>query len=121
MKSYELVNFDGDVRKIVLSTSYVSPLSKVFLVSKDLESQGYKGEVLFDLLLSNGFSQNRFLKMIFDGDKINPKTSEIINEVPCILMNEIYEFYYSHPEYVENSILSDAQKYLIKNKLMIKA
>ncbi|WP_436864761.1 type II toxin-antitoxin system RnlB family antitoxin [Bacillus fungorum] len=118
MKTYELINFQSDGRKVVLSTSYVSPLSKVFLIANELAQQGYSGEVLFDLLLSNGFTNNRFLKMRFDGNKILPNTSEILSELSTDLLKEIYDFYHGHPEYVDKSSLPDTQKYLLKNNLI---
>ncbi|SCX84190.1 Antitoxin to toxin RNase LS or RnlA [Paenibacillus polysaccharolyticus] len=115
MKNYELIAFQSDQRKLVLSTSYASPLSSVLFISSELAKENYRGEVLFDLLLSNGFNPNRFLSMQFDGNKLLPQTTKTINEVPVNLLSEIYNFYFEHVEYVEQSNLPDTQKYLLKN------
>lgn len=115
MNNYELIAFQSDQRKLVLSTSYASPLSSVFIISDELAKQNYKGEVLFDLLLSNGFTPNRFLSMQFDGTKLLPQTTKKIEGIPEKLLKEIYAFYYEHTEYVEQSSLPDVQKHLLKN------
>ncbi|QDH20265.1 type II toxin-antitoxin system RnlB family antitoxin [Saccharibacillus brassicae] len=115
MENYELLNFKSDRRKVVLSTSYASPLGSVYLISNELAKENYHGEVLFDLLLSNGFNPNRFLSMVFDGERLVSQTTKIINEIPKSLLIEIYEFYYEHIEYIEKSSLPDIQKYLLKN------
>lgn len=115
MNNFELIAFQGDERKLVLSTSYASPLSSVFIISDELAKENYKGEVLFDLLLSNGFTSNRFLSMQFDGKKLLPQTAKKIEEIPEKLLKEIYTFYFEHAEYVEQSSLPDVQKHLLKN------
>lgn len=115
MNSYELIAFQSDERRLVLSTSYASPLSSVFIISNELAKENYQGEVLFDLLLSNGFTPNRFLSMQFDGTKLLPQTTKKVEEIPEKLLKEIYDFYYEHAEYVEQSSLPDVQKHLLKN------
>lgn len=115
MNNYELIAFQSDERKLVMSTSYASPLSSIFMISDDLAKENYKGEVLFDLLLSNGFTPNRFLSMQFDGTKLLPQTTKKISQIPEKLLKEIYSFYYEHAEYVEQSSLPDVQKHLLKN------
>lgn len=118
MNNYKLIAFQSDERKLVLSTSYASPLSSVFLISDELAKESYQGEVLFDLLLSNGFTPNRFLSMQFDGTKLLPQTARKINDIPEKLLKDIYAFYYEHAEYVEQSSLPDVQKHLLKNNII---
>ena len=115
MNNYKIITFQSDERKLVLSTSYVSPLSSVFIISSELANESYQGEVLFDLLLSNGFSPNRFLSMQFDGTKFLPQTTKKVEKISKELLKEIYAFYYEHTEYVEQSSLPDVQKHLLKN------
>ncbi|HGI1702963.1 TPA: type II toxin-antitoxin system RnlB family antitoxin, partial [Streptococcus pyogenes] len=71
MKRYHILNLKSDSCKVVVATSYVSPLSQVYAIANELKSVDYKGEVIFDLVLSNGFSSNRFLKTDFDGNQLN--------------------------------------------------
>ena len=115
MNNYKIITFQSDERKLVLSTSYVSPLSSVFIISSELANESYQGEVLFDLLLSNGFSPNRFLSMQFDGTKFLPQTTKKVEKISKELLKEIYAFYYEHTEYVVQSSLPDVQKHLLKN------
>lgn len=120
MKYYDLMNFQSNDCKVVLSTSYVSPLSKIFVITNELKSLKYKGEVLFDLLLSNGFAKNRFIKMYFDGEQLAHDTTKVITHISEDLLKEIYTYYSSHPEYVDKSSLSHVQKHLLKKNLIIK-
>ncbi|WP_130860432.1 type II toxin-antitoxin system RnlB family antitoxin [Gracilibacillus phocaeensis] len=118
MKCYDIVNFPSDNQLVVVSTSYISPLSKLFLIANELKSSQYKGELVFDLLLSNGFASNRFLKMEFDGQQVITQSVEVLPDVSENLLKDIYKHFYEHPEYLENCILPDAQKYLIRNNLI---
>lgn len=118
MKNYEILSLQDENLILVLSTSYVSPLSKVFLIAKELSSQNFKGEVIFDLLLSNGFTNNRFLKMQFDGEQLITNSTEILTNVDENVRKEIYDYYFGHPEYIDRSRLPMSQKYLLKNKLV---
>ncbi|ONN64049.1 hypothetical protein BTM36_24020 [Herbaspirillum sp. VT-16-41] len=71
MKRYHILDLKSDSCKVVVATSYVSPLSQVYAIALELKSIGYQGDVIFDLVLSNGFSSNRFLKTDFDGEQLN--------------------------------------------------
>lgn len=118
MKYFEVMNLEEKDYKVVLSTSYVSPLSEMVSISNKLDAMKYKGDVIFDLLLSNGFATNRFIKMNFDGEKLIYQTTEVLEKPSSDVLAEIYDFYAAHPEYIEKSSLPDAHRYLLKNNLM---
>ncbi|WP_453992366.1 type II toxin-antitoxin system RnlB family antitoxin [Bacillus nitroreducens] len=118
MKRYHILDLKSDSRKVVVATSYVSPLSQVYSIAYELKSMGYKGEVIFDLVLSNGFSSNRFLKIEFDGEKLNVGKVEVLSQVKHSILDEIYKFFYEHPDYVKASSLSKPQKYILLNKVL---
>ncbi|MED2879581.1 Antitoxin to toxin RNase LS or RnlA [Bacillus wiedmannii] len=119
MKNFETFTLKSDGRKVVVSTSYVSPLGKIMKISKTLAESNYKGEVLFDLLLSNGFAPNRFLIMVFDGKKLQVNTREIISDISEEVLNELYGFYNEHPQWIEQSSLLDVHKDMLKKNLLM--
>lgn len=118
MKRYHILNLKTDSCKVVVATSYVSPLSQVYAIANELKSIDYKGEVIFDLVLSNGFSSNRFLKTVFDGDQLNIAKIEVLSKVKNNILDELYVFFYEHPQYVKASSLPEPQKYVLLNKVL---
>lgn len=118
MKRYHILNLKTDSCKVVVATSYVSPLSQVYAIANELKSVDYKGEVIFDLVLSNGFSSNRFLKTVFDGDQLNIAKIEALSKVKNNILDELYVFFYEHPQYVKASSLPEPQKYVLLNKVL---
>ncbi|MGG3915797.1 type II toxin-antitoxin system RnlB family antitoxin [Rossellomorea vietnamensis] len=118
MKRYHILDLNSDSRKVVVATSYVSPLSQVYAIAFELKSIGYKGEVIFDLVLSNGFSSNRFLKTDFDGEHLNIGGIEVLPKLKSNILNELYTFFYQHPQYIKASSLPEPQKYALLNKVL---
>ena len=118
MKKYEICTLKSDERVVVLANSYVNPLSNVMMITMELSKMKYTGEVLFDLLMSNGFSPNRFLKIDFDGSKFLLGTSEVVSHVENEVLIELGEIYYLHPEWVEQSSLPAHHKDILKKKLI---
>ena len=118
MKRYHILNLKSDSCKVVVATSYVSPLSQVYAIANELKSVDYKGEVIFDLVLSNGFSSNRFLKTDFDGNQLNIGKIEAFSKVKDNILDELYVFFYEHPQFVKASSLPEPQKYVLLNKVL---
>lgn len=118
MKRYHILNLKSDSCKVVVATSYVSPLSQVYAIANELKSIDYKGEVIFDLVLSNGFSSNRFLKTNFDGDQLNIGKIEAFSKVKDNILDELYVFFYENPQFVKASSLPEPQKYVLLNKVL---
>lgn len=119
MKRYHILNLKCDPRKVVIATSYVSPLSEVYSIGSELKSTGYIGEILFDLVLSNGFSSNRFLKTNFDGEQLNIGKVEVVSKLEGNILDEVYVFFYQNPQYVKASSLPEPQKYVLLNKVLV--
>ncbi|MCW4359529.1 type II toxin-antitoxin system RnlB family antitoxin [Bacillus altitudinis] len=119
MKRYHILDLKSDSRKVVIATSYVSPLSQVYAIAHELKSNGYKGEVIFDLLLSNGFSSNRFLKTDFDGEQLNIGKIEVLSKLKNDILDQLYVFFYEHPQYVKASSLPEPQKYVLLNRALV--
>lgn len=72
---------------VVYATSCSNPLSDMEQLSNEL-SHTIQGScnILFDLLLSNGDSYNRFVMCKFDGTTIVRESIDIINE-ECLELN----------------------------------
>jgi hypothetical protein len=119
MKRYHILDLKSDSRKVVVATSYVSPLSQAYAIAHELKSIGYIGEIIFDLVLSNGFSSNRFLKTDFDGEQLNIGNIKVLSKMKSNILDELYEFFYQHPQFVKASSLPDPQKYVLLNRVLI--
>ncbi|MFY2158493.1 type II toxin-antitoxin system RnlB family antitoxin [Cytobacillus firmus] len=119
MEIFDTFTLKSDGRKVVVSTSYVSPLGNIMKISKQLANSNYQGEVLFDLLLSNGFAPNRFLTMTFDGKKLHVNTRKIITDISDEVLAELYGFYNEHPQWIDQSSLLDVHKDILKKNLLM--
>jgi len=99
---------------MVFSVSYKSPLEEILLLEEELN--GTPCDVLFDLLLCNGVASNRYLVCTFNGENFEYKTFRPISsdELPMDIRENSVAFYQQHPEYVENSILPQAQQFLVR-------
>ncbi|MBA3026708.1 MAG: hypothetical protein FP820_09945 [Sulfurimonas sp.] len=116
MKSkFYRINKLNDSTMLILSTSYHSPTEQLNSIEKELIKKKFEGKVLFDMLLSNGNSEQRFFETSFMNNVIN--LNNIIN-----ISNQVDEikeasrrFYLKHFDLVENShVLSNAAKFLLK-------
>ena len=114
MKLYKIVEMKNvDCKYMVVATSYVSPLDKVREIEHDLGKFNYKGNVVLDLLLCNGFSKNRFVQFYFDGKElaVDGDVIENINELYKIQSSRLFR---ENPQWLEKSILVGAQRFLVK-------
>lgn len=59
-----------------------------------LKSHGYKGVVLFDLLMSNGLEYNRFIECYFDGESFKRKDLKKDIKVVSVKRVDIHNEYY---------------------------
>lgn len=119
MKRYHILDLYSDSRKVVMATSYVSPLSEVFSISDELREINYKGEVIFELVLSNGFSSNRFLRTSFNGEELDIAGIEVLTQIKQNILNEIYTFLSENPQYIKASSLPEPQKYALLNNVLL--
>lgn len=117
MSSYKIeeVN-DFKYKLIIFSTDYISPIDYLSEIEDYLKTKNYLGEIIFDLLLVNGNSENRFIEAFFNGEKFNRKSFMIANKLSNEIKNVTTEFYFNNLSIVENSRLSNPIKFLIKKK-----
>lgn len=90
-------------------------------IEKELERKGVKGKILFDLLLSHGNTPDRFFEAIFNGSEILEDSIKSVVTIPDKIKDIATDFYYRKQEYLGSSVLSNAQRFLIKNKTPLKS
>ena len=116
MKNFEIIIEQS--KCIILSTSYINPLSDLNLIENELKQKNYKGEVIFDLLLTNGKSENRFLEAKYNYGFDQSSFIILENTYPWLLKLS-KNFYESNLNLIDNSILTTLQKFLlIKGKFL---
>lgn len=104
---------------IVFATSYVNPMDQKDALEKDLKQMGVRGKFLFDLLLSHGNTPDRFFEAIFNGEEIKEDSLQSIGPMSKRIKKLSLDFYHSQQHYLENSVLSKVQKFLIRKKKLI--
>lgn len=120
MKNYQLQkNYETEQYPyIVYSVSYISPIEELPDIAEELKNH-FQGKVLFDLLLSNGVSSNRFLEAEFDGSAFNYSSFKSLSNVNDLVKKGSSIFYQSNVEFLENSVLPNAHQFLVKKGKLI--
>lgn len=118
---FDIKIFKNNGIVIVYSLSYVSPFIQKERIEKILKDEDFKGQVIFDSLLAVGNSNNRFLKLLFLGEKLE----DVCNSPIFLTKEEFFELrdflglnnFYKENGYLleHNNILSRAEKFLVKN------
>ena len=101
---------------IIFSKSYISPIDEIDQLENDLGKIGIKGKVVFDLLLSNGDTPDRYFEADFDGKQINRSSIKQINTIPIKIKTASISFYKESIHLIENSVLTKQKKFLLKNR-----
>lgn len=118
MKNYEIQKVDyQEYPYVIFSTSYVNPIEDIDDIEEELKPL-FKGKVVFDLLLSNGLTSNRFVEAEFDGTRFNHASFKALKDVNDLIIREATNFYSIHSELLKNGILSNAHQFLIKKGRM---
>lgn len=96
---------------IIHAISYENPLEHVHEISQDIAKHtGEPCEILFDLLLSNGYEFNRFVSCHFDGKRIDEKSLTIRSITDSKTLESIDSWYSDKPDYLANSVLNTKQQ-----------
>lgn len=114
MKKFEISFAVGNGNTcMVFSVNYRSPLEFINEIELELRSTPLCRKVVFDLLLSNGATSNRYFEAYFNGNslidikKCDNVAIEIKEASSC--------FYEKHPALLENSVLVSQQKFLVRS------
>jgi hypothetical protein len=103
----------SDTTAIVFANSYVNPISFLPCIEEQLVAMNFSGEVVFDLLLSNGHASNRIVASSMADGKIDRKAFKVVEfkSLDAAVLEKIKAFYKSNGAFVQsNFILSDEEK-----------
>lgn len=102
---------------IVWATSYNNPLDNIADIEKSLKTNRCSGKILFDFLLSNGISSDRFFECSFDGEKLESgslqrvDSTNVSNSIQKISIDVL-----SKIKSLEDSVLLKADRFLLRKK-----
>ncbi len=117
-KSYRLKKIsDREFEYIIFSVDYSRIEDYLSELSQELSGKMRSGAVVFDLLLSNGLSSDRYVSAYFDGRIFHRNTIKPVDSVDDKIKKLSSNFYLRKPEILENGILTRAQKFLLKRQL----
>ena len=111
MKHYEIIRIEEIY--IVIAISYVNPMDELEQIASELEGKGYCGEIIFDLLLCNGFNSNRYLALNFDGNKFDVFSARKVKLENEMVVKEINAHLLKNG-YIDKGILQHSQIYALK-------
>lgn len=120
MKDYQIEKIcHSAYNYVVLSTSYINPFDEKEEIENSLRKENYKGKILFDLLLKNGFNYNRYIEVVYDGDKFDINTMKALDNIDDQIKLFTTNFYKDHDYLLENSIIPKSKQFLIKRGIII--
>jgi len=99
---------------MIINKTHDNPISYLPVIEEELGKLNFSRKIIFDLLLSNGYSSNRFVEANVNEAKFDRHSMRVIDtsNVDKDVTVEADKFYKSHPLLVENnSILSEEEKY----------
>ena len=114
MKYYKINKID-DEKIVVFSVSHHSPTEQLDSIANELIRKKFKGVVIFDMLLSNGNTKQRYFESMFNGTSFLNESFKNICEQAVELKEISHRFYSKNITLVDNShILPKSIKFLIK-------
>ena len=91
-----------------------NPLHKLRDLSTELKSLQFSGAVVFDLFITNGVSDNRFVSIVFNGNGFDRKTFSVIKHIDPKIKEKQNLYIKAHPEFLQASILSLSEQKLFQ-------
>lgn len=108
---YEIVRTPTEI--VVIALSYESPLDMLDAISIDLREISLDTSVIFDLLLCNGESSNRFVQGIFQNGKFVRDRFSVTSDVHHNISQNTRNFFIINTEYLKNGVLSNEEQRFI--------
>lgn len=100
---------------LVIATSYISPMDVLDEISEEIECDNCI--VLFDMLLRTGLSSNRYVSIEYKNNDFDINSIKIADkDIDENIKKSVIEFLNNNIEYVNESIIPQALKFLIKEK-----
>lgn len=113
MDSYNIVyKKSNKYSALIYSVSYNNPIEDIKKISADIRTQLNEAcYILFDLLLANGDSFNRFVEGYFDGKEIKFDTINVVVLDDREQLETINDYYKGKVKEVNNSVLLSSEKF----------
>lgn len=89
----------------------------IYDLEKELEKLKVAGDILLDLIVSNGIKYRRYIVLYFDGKEINLRSYKNIDKIGLDIQEASNSFYNNHFDVIENSVLTRPQKFLFRKQL----
>ena len=93
---------------LVISNDYTRIDDLLPELSDELKKKNIKGEILLDLLLSNGNNNSRFFKIYFNGNKFDLTTLKKTTTPDESILLKINSYLKQNKEILYNSVLPSA-------------
>ena len=103
--TYSIQKLDQD-RYLVFGKNYARIDDLFIVVSEDLKKKKFKGELVFDLLLSNGNNSSRFFQITFTGEVFELDTLKKIKQPDNGIIDKVNSYLRKHRDILYNGILS---------------
>ncbi|TVZ14340.1 type II toxin-antitoxin system RnlB family antitoxin [Maribacter sp. MAR_2009_72] len=118
-KPYHISDYyDSFKSHLVFSTSYLGLENYIADLAHHFRKTKYEGNVIIDLLLSNGKTRNRYIQIYFDGKNFDIEIAKSI-KANKELQDKSLCYYAENSELLKDSVLNKSQAYLIKNRIAI--
>jgi len=105
MKVYTIeASLNTTYPRIVIATSFLNPFDELTAIERALD--GFRGNVLFDLLCAVGPNANRFVVATFDGTRFVLSTMKPVIVQDAEIHALLIRFYTENPLALKASVLS---------------
>jgi len=113
-KNY-IIEMVSKSKVIIFCTSYINTISCLDEIEIELNKVNFAGTIIFDLLLANGYTSNRFIRAKFFNSKIQRTSMEVIKSLGLFpsIADKINSYYRNNPEFIKNSILSEKEQTML--------
>ena len=113
MKSYMAIRTNQlDYKWLVIATSYISPISVLDDVVKELKHES--GHVLFDLTLINGVENNRYIAADMQDGLFVRTSFRSVQTISEGIGSISRRFFLDHPKLIDDGVIPNSVKYLLK-------
>lgn len=118
MKRYSLRKTDNpSYGYVVFATSYESPFDDSREIERYLARRGYSGQVVFDVFLSTGVRDSRFLSAPFDGKALSLRDVAPVQD--SYIMEMATRFYKDNFHNIDATIVAKPFQFKLRKGLPI--
>lgn len=108
---------------VCFSIDRARPDSYMSSLEKELKKAKYEGDVLLDLLATNGEGTRRFMRLNFDGNQLHWLKAKIapLGTIDSDTVAFCQSFYAKRPAILKNSVLSPAAQFRLRLEASVTA